>query len=45
MFYDDPLRGELNQWAAVQGKDGVETYWKERNQVSLDGFPTHVLEP
>ncbi len=36
-------REALNQWACKKGPDGVEAYWKEKNQVSIDGAPTHIF--
>lgn len=38
---DRPL---LLEWATKKGEDGVRRYWKEKNQVSLDGLPTHILK-
>ncbi len=26
------------------GEDGVKNYWKEKNQVSIDGKPTKILK-
>jgi len=37
-------RNDLNGWAAEQGKENIEQYWKEVNQTSIDGLPTHILE-
>lgn len=34
----------LNKWALNKGKEGVKAYWKENNQLSLDGKPTHFAE-
>ncbi|MFK8182548.1 MAG: pyridoxamine 5'-phosphate oxidase family protein [Phormidesmis sp.] len=36
-------RESLNNWADKKGPDGIETYWKEKNQVSLDGQPTQIF--
>ena len=42
-FYDFVSeRKELDDWAKGKGQDGVETYWKEKNTSSIDGFPTHI---
>jgi len=30
--------------ANKQGRDGIEEYWKEKNQISLDGKPTYILK-
>jgi hypothetical protein len=37
-------RQQLNNWALKKGKDGIKEYWLEKNQVSLDGKPTHIKE-
>ena len=36
-------RGLLRTWAEKKGADGVEQYWQDKNQVSLDGKPTGIL--
>lgn len=42
-FYDFVSeRKELDDWAKGKGQEGVETYWKEKNTKSIDGFPTHI---
>ena len=44
-FYD--FKGErpaLTRWAETRGRDGIERYWREKNLISLDGMPTHILE-
>ena len=37
-------RNELNDWATAQGKDGIKNYWENKNQTSIDGLPTKILE-
>ncbi|MFN3663583.1 pyridoxamine 5'-phosphate oxidase family protein [Yoonia sp.] len=37
-------RDTLRHWADDKGPDGVATYWKDRNQATLDGLPTKVIE-
>lgn len=40
-------RGEretLTRWAEKKGPVGLLDYWREKNQVSIDGLPTHLLE-
>ena len=37
-------REQLNQWAINKGENGLKQYWTAKNQVSLDGQPTHILE-
>ena len=34
----------LNDWASKQGKDKIEAYWKKKNTVSIDGFPTDIAK-
>ncbi len=36
-------RETIVNWAEKKGKKGLEQYWKDRNQVSIDGLPTHSL--
>lgn len=38
-------RPTLTQWAERKGEDGLQTYRREKNQFSIDGFPTGILEP
>ncbi len=37
-------RDTLIKWADNLGADGVKKYWKDENQVSLDGKNTHIFE-
>jgi hypothetical protein len=37
-------RSELNAWANKKGPDGLKAYWKQKNDVSLDSFPTGIME-
>lgn len=34
----------LNDWAEKQGTEKIETYWKERNTKSIDGFDTNIID-
>ena len=44
-FYDYvEEREQLTTWATKQGEVGVHNYWQEKNQLSLDGKPTHIVE-
>ena len=36
-------REQLNDWAEKKGEEGIKEYWKEKNQVSLDGKPTNIF--
>jgi hypothetical protein len=38
-------RETLTQWAETKGTDGVRQYWQEKNQTSIDGLPTHLIDP
>ena len=33
----------LENWAIKKGDSGIQEYWKERNQVSIDGKPTNIM--
>lgn len=33
----------LNDWAVKKGQDGIERYWAEKNQSTIDGIPTNIL--
>lgn len=37
-------RETLRNWGAKRNKEDVKAYWEEKNQQSLDGFPTFILE-
>ncbi len=37
-------REQLNDWATKKGEEGIREYWSEKNQISLDGKPTHIVE-
>jgi hypothetical protein len=36
-------REQLTNWAVKKGEEGLKKYWEEKNQVSLDGKPTHIM--
>ena len=36
-------RTVLKDWAQKQGQEKIETYWEEKNTVSIDGFETRIL--
>ncbi|WP_017842789.1 pyridoxamine 5'-phosphate oxidase family protein [Methylotuvimicrobium buryatense] len=33
----------LSDWATKKGDDGLKQYWEEKNQMSIDGIPTHIV--
>jgi hypothetical protein len=37
-------RNELVEWAERKGEDGINAYWREKNQTSIDGLPTKIFE-
>jgi hypothetical protein len=37
-------RDVLDKWADTKGRTGIDTYWQDRNQHTLDGLPTHILD-
>ncbi len=37
-------RTQLQSWAEKQGKERIETYWKDRNTKSIDGFETNIIQ-
>jgi len=41
-FKDD--RNALIHWSGPKGKEGIQAYWQEKNQHSIDGFPTEILK-
>ena len=36
-------RRQLIDWASGKGEHGIREYWKDKNQLSLDGIPTHIM--
>lgn len=37
-------RKALLKWAEKKGEEGLVEYWRQKNQVSLDGRPTNILK-
>jgi hypothetical protein len=37
-------RETLQRWADKKGAQGLADYWREKNQTSIDGLPTRLLE-
>ena len=37
-------RDQLSSWAMKQGEQGIQQYWENKNQLSLDGIPTQIVE-
>jgi len=40
-FVDD--RELLKDWASKKDEDVLKDYWEEKNQISIDGHPTNIL--
>ena len=36
-------RRQLSVWAQNKGEAGIQQYWQEKNQLSIDGQPTHIV--
>ena len=37
-------RNTLNTWSSKQGTENIEKYWGNKNTVSIDGYPTKILD-
>ncbi|MFB2833834.1 pyridoxamine 5'-phosphate oxidase family protein [Floridanema evergladense] len=37
-------RQTLKEWAIKKGEQGIFDYWQQKNQTSIDGLPTRILE-
>lgn len=37
-------RSTLNSWAEKQGLEKIESYWKDKNTQSIDGFDTNIVD-
>lgn len=37
-------RDTLTNWATTKGEAGIQAYWEQKNQLSLDGIETHILD-
>lgn len=37
-------RDQLNDWALKKGQAGLEEYWQQKNELSLDGEPTNLVK-
>lgn len=33
----------LSDWATKKGVEGLKRYWEEKNQMSIDGIPSHIV--
>ena len=41
-FKEDRL--QLDDWAQNKGEEGIKEYWKEKNELSIDGIPTKIQD-
>jgi hypothetical protein len=37
-------REQLRDWALNKGEDGIKEYWQDKNQKSIDGIPSNIVE-
>ncbi len=37
-------RDQLTNWAEKRGEAGIREYWEDKNQFSLDGIATHIID-
>ncbi|HTM79211.1 MAG TPA: pyridoxamine 5'-phosphate oxidase family protein [Devosia sp.] len=37
-------RDTIDRWSEAKGPDGLAAYWREKNQTSIDGFPTGLFD-
>lgn len=44
LFQYQEERSQHSQWAQQKGRAGIEAYWVSRNQQSIDGFATEIVE-
>ena len=44
MYTYNGERETLARWSEKKGPVGLLEYWRDKNQVSIDGLPTHLLE-
>jgi len=44
LYSYDEDREQLKNWAIKQGDDGIKKYWQKKNQKSLDGLDTNIVE-
>ena len=43
LFEYQAERTQMDAWAMAKGVDGIEDYWRQKNQTSMDGFPTSLF--
>ncbi len=45
LFEYQAERPQMDAWAKSKGEDGIEDYWREKNQISMDGLPSGLFDP
>lgn len=43
-FAAGKVRPQLADWATKKGEAGIRQYWEDKNQLSIDRIPTHIIE-
>lgn len=43
-YHYEGERDTLERWAEKKGENGIRQYWQEKNQFSIDGLPTGLLD-
>jgi len=41
-YVDD--RELLENWSSKAGDEGIKKYWNDKNQFSIDGLPTNIVD-
>ncbi|OLP53849.1 pyridoxamine 5'-phosphate oxidase [Rhizobium rhizosphaerae] len=44
LFTYEGERPQMDAWATAKGEDGIDAYWREKNQRSMDGLPTGLFD-
>lgn len=44
LFTYEGDRDQLKDWAVKQGTNGIEEYWKKKNQTSIDGLESNIVD-
>ncbi|WP_111980235.1 pyridoxamine 5'-phosphate oxidase family protein [Algibacillus agarilyticus] len=44
LYHYEGDRDQLKNWATKQGSDGIKKYWDKKNQKSIDGLETKIIE-
>jgi hypothetical protein len=44
LFEYQSERSQMDAWAEAKGPDGIVAYWHEKNEISMDGLPSHLFD-